>query len=87
MRYGTIPVAYSTGGLVDTIVAADGADKTGFLFDDHTPASFAEEVRKALLIFRRKETWHKLITNAMEKDFSWERSAVMYLELYGKPLN
>ena len=87
MRYGTIPVAYLTGGLVDTIVAVDGPDKTGFLFDDHTPASFAEEVRKALLIYRHKETWHKLITNAMEKDFSWKRSAGMYLELYGKPLN
>ncbi len=87
MRYGTIPVAYSTGGLVDTIAAADGPDETGFLFDDHTPTSFVEEVRKALLIYRRKERWHKFITNAMEKDFSWKKSAGMYLELYGKPLN
>ena len=100
MRYGTIPLAYSTGGLTDTIVAVDGPaetylsevkygtiKETGFLFKDYTPTLFVAEVQKALCIYGRKVIWKQIIANAMRKDFSWKRSANMYLKLYGKPLN
>ncbi|MGO9380392.1 MAG: glycogen synthase [Dissulfurispiraceae bacterium] len=99
MRYGTIPVAYSTGGLVDTIVAIDGSaetyrsehkygtmKETGFLFKEYSQTAFIAEVRKALRVYRQKETWRQFMANAMGKDFSWKKSASMYLELYGKPL-
>lgn len=100
MRYGTVPVAYSTGGLADTIVSANSqvdkytfTDKystikeTGFLFTDYTPTAFVAEVRKALYVYGRKDIWRQFIDSAMGKDFSWKRSADMYLELYRKPLN
>ena len=97
MRYGTVPVAYDTGGLADTIVSpGDHTEKffcekvygtikeTGFLFRQHSPESFLSEIRKALCIYYNKDVWRKLITNCMGRDFSWKKSARMYIELYSK---
>jgi len=97
MHYGTIPVAYDTGGLADTIVSpGDHVEKffcekiygtikeTGFLFGSHSPDFFLGEIRKALCIYCNKDIWRKLMKNAMGRDFSWKKSAAMYLELYKK---
>jgi starch synthase len=95
MRYGTVPLAYDTGGLADTIVSpGDHVEKffcekvygtikeTGFLFGKHSPEAFLGEIRKALCIYHNKDIWRKLIKNAMGRDFSWKKSAGTYLELY-----
>jgi len=100
MRYGTIPVAYDTGGLADTIVSpGDHAEKffcekvygtikeTGFLFGRHSREAFLGEIRKALCIYYNKDIWQKLIKNAMGRDFSWKKSAARYLELYNTSHN
>ena len=100
MRYGTIPVAYSTGGLTDTIISPGphteklfceklfgSIIETGFLFSTHSQESLLGEIRKALCIYYKKDIWRKLIQNAMGSDFSWKKSADTYLELYSKPLD
>ncbi|HMK55978.1 MAG TPA: glycogen/starch synthase [Dissulfurispiraceae bacterium] len=99
MRYGTIPVAYSTGGLADTIVSSERSyDKyltdgnystikdTGFLFNSHNRDALMAAVGKALSVFRQKNIWQILVGNAMEADFSWKNSAEKYLELYERPV-
>jgi starch synthase len=78
LRYGTIPVVRSTGGLADTVV--DGA--TGFVFNDYTPEALAGCVDRALAAFRDGETWKKMVRAAMKLDYSWDRSAGEYLSLY-----
>ncbi len=100
MRYGTVPVAYDTGGLADTIVSPGGhaerffcekvygtIKETGFLFGRHSPEFFLGEIRKALCIYYNADIWRKLIKNAMGRDFSWKKSAAMYLQLYNKLLD
>lgn len=79
MRYGTIPVARRTGGLVDTI--DDGL--TGFLFEEYTAASLMNGIKRALGSYKDKKLWTALIKNAMSMDFSWEKSILKYLEIYG----
>ena len=37
LRYGTLPVVRSTGGLADTVVDFDGTAGTGFVFDEARP--------------------------------------------------
>lgn len=37
MNYGTVPVAYAGGGIVDTIEEVSGDKGTGFIFTDYTP--------------------------------------------------
>lgn len=79
MRYGTIPVAKATGGLADTIW--DG--QTGFLFREHTVDAFWEGLRRALWVYyNNKSHWRHMQTTAMSQDFSWERSARGYEQLY-----
>ena len=83
MRYGTIPVARKTGGLVDTIEDRE----IGFLFKEYQGEAFLKTIKKVLNLYQAKEEWQKLIREAMKKDFSWTRSAKEYLQLYKKLLN
>jgi starch synthase len=84
LRYGTIPVVRATGGLEDTITAFDPAKGTGtgFKFEPYDPESFLAAAQQAVEIFQDNESWNKIIANAMNEDFSWNRSAGKYQELY-----
>jgi starch synthase len=83
MRYGCIPVARSTGGLVDTIKDFDAVqDSTGFLFEDSTPVDLARRIGDALRVFEDKKLWKELAIRGMKTDFSWDRSAFRYRKLY-----
>ncbi|MCX7754385.1 MAG: glycogen synthase [Anaerolineales bacterium] len=78
MRYGAIPLARATGGLRDTI--ADG--RTGFLFTEPSPSVMAASIRRAVHAYRNRETWQAMQRAAMAEDFSWEKSARQYVDLY-----
>jgi len=78
LRYGTIPVVRSTGGLVDTVQHG----VTGFRFDDYTPPSMQWAVGEALGTYRNAAQWAKLQAAGMGRDYSWDASAREYLKLY-----
>ncbi|MFA6810136.1 MAG: glycogen synthase GlgA [Desulfoplanes sp.] len=82
LRYGTPPVATAVGGLKDTIVSYPLPGTTGFTFAESTPAIFLQCVKKALTAWENKALWKKIQTNGMRADFSWNKSAQRYLELY-----
>ncbi len=83
MRYGSIPVAHATGGLCDTIRDADrSSDGTGFLFETATAAELARGVERALQWRANAELWDALRQRAMREDFSWQRAAQAYEQLY-----
>jgi starch synthase len=83
MRYGCVPIGRATGGLKDTIRDIQvGEEATGFLFEEPTPQALASAIKKALHSFTRKDLWRKIQHNGMECDFSWERSAGEYINLY-----
>ena len=84
LRYGTVPVVRATGGLDDTVRGYDGVDGTGFKFSDYSAAALVEKVREALRVFKDKEAWEALQKAGMKEDFSWERSAARYIELYDR---
>ncbi|MFQ5963519.1 MAG: glycogen synthase GlgA [Candidatus Scalinduaceae bacterium] len=89
LKYGTIPLVRATGGLDDTIkdyYSKDGTG-TGFKFDEYKASVFIDKVKEALCVFANKEKWLQLMTNAMSQDFSWERSARAYIELYKKAIS
>jgi len=89
MRYGNIPVARATGGLQDSIINyhADPDNATGFLFTEKTYEGLVSALNSAILVYRDKPTWAKLMQNAMRADFSWNASAQNYLELYRDLIN
>ena len=84
MRYGCVPIARDTGGLVDTIehISYSVNGGTGFLFDKPYPSAFARILTRALRFFKNKKAWRKIQMNGMEKDFSWENSALKYISIY-----
>jgi len=88
LRYGTIPVVRSTGGLADTITPFNQATRegNGFRFDSFDPDSFFSAIREALSVYRKSRTWRQLILSGMKHDFSWDRSAQIYAEVYSRLL-
>jgi starch synthase len=89
LRYGTIPIVRATGGLQDTITDVDaktGAG-TGFKFGDYTDEALLACIERALEAYRTPKLWQRLIQNAMGADFSWDRSAQAYAELYRRIVN
>jgi len=81
-RYGTVPVARKTGGLIDTIKEYNGSDGNGFLFEELSAAALVGAVDEALEVFKDKGAWSKLIERCKSEDFSWTRSAKEYIKLY-----
>jgi starch synthase len=84
LRYGTVPVVHATGGLDDTVTEFDPAtgEGTGFKFAPCTAEALHEALGRALAIRRDGASWARLRQNAMREDFSWERSAQAYRNLY-----
>ena len=86
MRYGCLAVATSTGGLKDTISDFTSAAKPdGFLFSQPTIEECTAAIALAINTFSKEpEKWQQMQNNAMQKDFSWHRSAEKYKDLYIK---
>lgn len=88
MRYGCLPVARATGGLVDSITdPKTGSIGTGFLFSRIDPRSFAQTMKRAFDAYCSSSTWKSMQLEAMSRDFSWQRSAEQYLILYQNLIN
>ncbi len=86
LRYGTIPIVRLTGGLADTVseYRPGGAGGNGFCFQEYDRRAFLAAIQRGLAVYRDKKNWQKLVKRALESDFSWNRSARQYLDLYLK---
>jgi starch synthase len=84
LRYGTVPIAFRTGGLADSIIdySSDPENGTGFLFNIYDKANFQSTIEKALKIFQSKKEWEQIMQRGMLQDFSWQNSADAYFKLY-----
>jgi starch synthase len=84
MRYGTIPVVRSTGGLDDAVtdVTEDPKKANGIEFRDATASSLANAIRKALALYAAPRALRSFRQRAMAMDFSWEGTAQQYLRIY-----
>lgn len=82
MRYGCIPIARKTGGLADTVedYDPDTSSGSGFVFTNFDSMSLVIALARAYENFRNPKVWLGLQKRALEKDFSWMKSA----EEYGK---
>jgi starch synthase len=88
LKYGTVPIVRKTGGLADTVKDWDeenhfGFDHgNGFSFYDYSGYALYKSIERAINTFKHKNIWHKIQMNGMNLDFSWEKSAEKYMELY-----
>lgn len=85
LRYGTVPVVRLTGGLADTVIPFDGTNAdiaNGFAFAVAHPMELYLATWVAQLNFKDAAVWKALQANGMACDFSWDRSASNYDEVY-----
>ena len=86
MRYGTMPIVRSTGGLADTVRnynADDPSASTGFVLWDLNPVSLRNTIRWAGDVYRKHpEAVAQLRRNGMTADFSWDNTASQYEKMY-----
>ena len=81
-RSGALPIAYRTGGLVDTI--EDGL--SGFLFSSLTGAGLADAVKRALEAFKSKRAFLQMREHAMAKRFDWRKPTFRYADVYARAM-
>ena len=85
-RYGTPPIANSTGGLVDTITDAamgiGNTPATGFLMPEASTQALVDTVQRAITAYREPRAWRSLQLNGMAKDFGWAAAAKQYRAIY-----
>jgi starch synthase len=83
-KYGTVPVARGTGGLEDTVLSFDPPTRegNGFKFYSYDALDFLQSVQEAVRLYRKRPVWEQLMQNGMKMDFSWDRSAKAYTDIY-----
>lgn len=87
-RYGTIPIARMTGGLVDTVFDIDTSpkpikDRNGFTFEYPDTQGVHWALDRALQCFMLEpKKWQLLMKNGMNKDWSWRKQAPRYISVY-----
>ncbi|MCG5531408.1 glycogen synthase GlgA [Halorhodospira halochloris] len=83
LRYGTPPLVNPTGGLADTVLDVDAhAGGNGFCTAAADAGSLAATVERALSYWQDQEAWQKIQARGMSADYSWDRSADAYVDLY-----
>lgn len=84
MRYGSIPLVHSVGGLKDTVFDPNHTDKpNGFCFHVPDNKGVSSVLERGFKLYQENpRQWQELIKNAMHTDFSWSASADKYIELY-----
>ncbi len=90
LRYGTIPIIRSTGGLKDTVFDCEDGEvllqqRNGFVFYEPTPAALNSALLRAFNLFRTDVATHQtLLRRGMQCDYSWKKPTQEYLSLYRK---
>jgi starch synthase len=86
MRYGALPLVRETGGLADTVDNYDNGNGdygTGFMFNWTETQALLNTIRWALDTYHgKKDAWRRMQARAMQIDFSWDKSALAYIDLY-----
>ncbi len=93
LKYGSVPVVHATGGLNDTVVdttdetLADGT-ASGFCFAGYSVANLEETLHRALDFYlHRREHWAQIVNAGMRSDWSWNKSAQRYMEVFHQTLS
>lgn len=84
LKYGTIPVVRSTGGLADTVQEFNYSTGrgNGFVFHDTAQHDLIWAVDRAVNTYFNKHVWKTIMQNAMACDYSATRSAESYVQVF-----
>ncbi len=83
MRYGTIPIVHNIGGLKDSVVDIEASDQgSGIKTFTLHQNDLVMAVYRAVKLYEDQKRFQKIRTYIMGLDFSWDKSANIYMNLY-----
>jgi starch synthase len=88
LRYGSVPVVRSVGGLKDTVFDWDFSElprerRNGFVFEHPDHPGIESALIRAVGLWRREPAlFRQLVTQGMAYDYSWHHPGRHYLNVY-----
>ncbi len=82
LRYGTIPIVRTTGGLRDSITDLGEKDGNGFTFASYNAHDMLSAIQRCKALYDDRAAWQAAVQHAMRCDFSWGHSAGEYAKMY-----
>jgi starch synthase len=82
MRYGTVPVVRSTGGLRDTVTDMGDPGGFGIRFDQVTVDDIIYSIGRAIQVYQNKDFMQQMRERMMQIDHSWENTVQQYDQVY-----
>lgn len=86
LKYGTIPVVRGIGGLKDTVIDISEPKGYGFVFKEFEVDKIVETIERAVEFSLDEKKWVSIVKQSMALDYSWDKSAKKYIELYNQLL-
>ena len=82
MRYGTVPIVRSTGGLKDTVIDLGDEGGYGIRFNQATVGDILYSVQRAIDLYNDKKLLATIRKRMMNIDNSWEKTVANYDAIY-----
>lgn len=82
LRYGTMPMVRSTGGLKDSVIDFGDDGGYGIRYNHTSVDDICYSVSRAVELYKDTKKLQTLRRRMMALDFSWDVSAKQYMELY-----
>ena len=82
LKYGTIPIVRSTGGLKDTVIDFEEKEGYGIRFENVDSLEMVTALQRAITLYKDGKKVNQLRKLMMGLDFSWNKSAQEYDQLY-----
>lgn len=82
VRYGTVPIVHITGGLKDTVIDVNDENGYGITFSGLNVTEIVKSMSRAVEVYKDKKQLAVLRKKMMNLNFSWDRSAKEYIDLY-----
>ena len=86
MRYGTLPIVRTTGGLKDSVKDISEPGGVGIRFDYMNFDQMMHAIWRAFEMYQHKEYLHHCVKEAMALNYSWDSSAQKYKDIYTEVL-
>lgn len=83
MKYGCVPIVYVTGRVKDIVVDIDSGDRAnGITFVNYSGTDLLEAINRAMRCYKSKETWAKLVKQAMSFNSSSSELVKKHIDYY-----
>lgn len=82
LRYGTIPIVRSIGGLKDTVTDISERNGFGICHNEVNPNEIEEAIERGYELYQNQLKVHEIRNTIMDIDHSWNVSAMAYINLY-----